>query len=110
MDIIEYKDFEKVKMVLGTITEAEIVPKSAKLIKLTVSFGELGVRQIVSGIKEFYPEADGLVGVQAVFLVNLQPREIFGLKSEGMLLGAQAGDNFSLLRTDKKLPDGSLIT
>jgi methionyl-tRNA synthetase len=85
---ISFEDFQKVDIRAGKITAAEPVPKSEKLLKLTVDFGEIGFRQVVAGIaKSYSPER--LVGNTAAFVVNLAPRKIMGLESHGMILAAE---------------------
>jgi methionyl-tRNA synthetase len=90
MDTISYDDFLKVELVVGTITKAEAVPKSEKLLKLEVYFGEtVGYRVIMAGIaKDFKPEY--ITGFQVVGVLNLAPRKMMGVESHGMLL---AGHN-----------------
>ncbi|QHV93711.1 methionine--tRNA ligase [Spirosoma endbachense] len=87
---ITYDDFAKMDIRIGTITEAERVPKSDKLLKLKVDDG-LGGRQILSGIaKHFSPEE--VIGKQVTFLANLAPRKMMGLESQGMILMAEDRD------------------
>ena len=89
-DEIVYDDFAKMDIRIGTITEAERVPKSDKLLKLQVNDG-LGGRQILSGIaKHFSPE--DLIGKQVTFLANLAPRKMMGHESAGMILMAEDCD------------------
>ncbi|PID83540.1 methionine--tRNA ligase subunit beta [Candidatus Campbellbacteria bacterium] len=105
-DKITFDDFAKVEIKLGEIEEAEKVEKSDKLLKLKVSFGR-EKRQIVSGIaKDYKPEE--LVGKKATFVTNLAPREIFGLESDGMILGVSDKENgFSILSPEKDVKTGS---
>lgn len=96
MSEIVFDDFLKVDMRVGTIVSAERVPKSDKLLKLQVKFGELGERQIVAGIgKDYEPEA--IVGLQIVAVVNLAPRKLMGLESNGMILASQGEAKLSLV-------------
>ena len=89
---IQYDDFAKVQLRVGTITEAAPVEKSKKLMRLQVDLGD-EKRQILAGIKEHYtPET--LVGRQIVVVVNLAPREVIrGEVSNGMLLAASDASN-----------------
>ena len=83
-DIITFEDFAKVDLRIGTIIEAEKMPKANKLLVLKVDTG-IDVRTIVSGIAEhFTPEE--VVGKRVTVLVNLAPRALRGVESEGMLL------------------------
>lgn len=88
-DVISFEDFLKVDVRAGWIESAERVPKSDKLLKLSVDFGPLGKRQILAGIgKQYSPET--VTGEMAAFVVNLAPRKMMGLESHGMIM---AGDN-----------------
>ncbi len=84
---ISFDDFVKVELRVGEIIACEAVPKSSKLLKETVKFGE-ETRTIVSGIaKHFKPE--DMVGKKVVFVTNLAPRKVCGIVSEGMILAAE---------------------
>lgn len=106
---INYEDFAKLEIKIGTILSAEIVPEADRLLKLTVDFGEEEPRQIVSGIREFFDDIDVLIGKQSPFITNMEPRTIRGLESQGMILAAGDGDIFSVLSPDKKLSSGTLV-
>jgi len=83
-DTITYDDFSKLDMRVGTIVEAEKIPKADKLLRLKVDTG-LDVRTIVSGIAQsFSPEE--IIGKQVTVLVNLAPRKLRGVESQGMIL------------------------
>lgn len=87
LNTIQFKDFEKVELRVGTITHVETIEKSDKLYKLTVDFGEFGNRTICSGVRnQFKPEE--LLNKQGVFVFNLEPRTMLGIPSEGMMLFA----------------------
>lgn len=105
--LITYEDFAKMDIRMGTILSAERVPETDKLLKCTIDFGELGTRVIVSGIAEHYTPED-LVGKQCPYVVNLTPREIRGIESEGMLL-AVPDDGIALLHSNKKVSSGAKI-
>ena len=85
-----FDDFEKMDIRTATVLEAERVPKTDKLLKLTIDTG-LDRRVIVSGIAEYYAPED-MVGKQICILANLQPRVIRGIESCGMILMAKQGD------------------
>lgn len=105
-DKITFDDFTKVEIKLGEIKEAEKVEKSDKLLKLKVAFGK-EERQIVSGIAKDY-KVEELIGKKATFVTNLAPREIFGLESDGMILGISDKKNgFSILSPEKDIESGS---
>lgn len=106
---ITYDDFVKLDIRIGTITEAERVPKSDKLLKLRVDDG-MGGRQILSGIaKHFTPEE--LVGKQVTFLANLTPRKMMGLESQGMILMAEDRDgSLAFLPPHKPIWNGGPVS
>ncbi len=108
-ETISYDDFAKLDIRIGTITEAERVPKSDKLLKLRVDDG-LGGRQILSGIaKHFSPEE--LIGKQVTFLANLAPRKMMGHESEGMILMAEDADgSLAMLPPSKPVWNGGGVS
>lgn len=111
--VIKYEDFSKMDIRIGTIQVVEPVPDTDKLLKCTVNFGTLGTRTIVSGIKEFR-NPESLVGLQVPYIVNLEPRVIKGVESQGMLLamsfdGATPGTGFALMHPDMEVPPGTCI-
>ena len=89
-DTITFDDFTKLDMRVGTIIEAEKMPKAKKLLVLKVDTG-LDIRTIVSGIAEsFSPE--NIIGKKVTVLVNLAPRALRGVESEGMILMTENAD------------------
>jgi methionyl-tRNA synthetase len=84
-EFISIEDFAKLDLRIGTIVQCEIVTGSDKLVKSQVDFGDLGMRQVLSGIRKAYSPED-LVGKQALFVVNLKPRKMMGHDSQGMML------------------------
>ena len=108
-EIINYEDFAKLDIALGVITAVEIVEDADKLLKLAVDVGEETPRQIISGIREFFEDPQVLVGRQCPFLINLQPRVIRGLESQGMILAAENEGIFALLNPHNTLPAGTRI-
>ncbi|MBI2314801.1 methionine--tRNA ligase subunit beta [Candidatus Daviesbacteria bacterium] len=105
--MITIEDFAKVELKVGTILEAEEIAGSLKLLRLKVDLGEETPRQILSGIKEWYKSSQ-LVGKQAVFITNLEPRMIMGFESQGMIL-ATDDEKPILLKPSKKVPAGTKI-
>ncbi len=116
MDYVNYDEFKKMDMRVGTIKAVEPVPETDKLLKFQIDFGDMvpeednenaesgevvegeekkmipKFRQIVSGIHEFYPEYEKLVGKQVLYIVNLEPRTIKGVESNGMLMAVDGKD------------------
>ena len=103
-----FDDFQKMDIRVSTILEAEKVAKTKKLLKLTVDTG-IDKRTIVSGIAEhFTPEE--LVGQQVLVLVNLQPRELKGILSQGMILMAEdATGKLRLVQPSEAVKPGSMV-
>ncbi len=106
--LITIDKFFETKLKIGTVLEAEEVPKSKKLLLLKVDLGEKEPRQIVAGIKEYY-SADSLIDTQVCVVANLKPAKIMGLKSEGMLLAAKDDEGLSLVRPESKKKSGSSV-
>jgi len=92
-----YDDFKKVEMKVGEIISAEKVEKSEKLLKLSVNFGEVANRQVISGIAAAYPDPSVLVGKKFIFVTNLEPRSIMGLESQAMILASKNEAGLSLV-------------
>ena len=108
--MINYEDFKKVEMKVGEIKEVELIEGSDKLLKLKVLFGE-EERQILSGIRKFFDDYNVLVGKKVPFVINLEPRKMMGLESQGMILAVNDDEgNFSLLEVDSKIKSGSSVS
>ncbi len=105
---ITYDDFAKMQFQVGEIIACEEVKKSKKLLCSQVKIGSQ-VRQIVSGIKAYY-KPEEMVGKKVMVLVNLAPRKMAGVMSEGMLLCAEdAQGNLALMTPEKPMPSGAEI-
>ena len=107
MEYIRYEDFKKMDMRIGWIRFVEPVEGTDKLLRCEVDFGEKeseevpfekeeyqgrDVRQIVSGIREYFPEYENLVGKKVLYILNLEPRKIRGVMSYGMLMAVDGPD------------------
>lgn len=103
---IAFEDFQKMDIRIATVLEAERVPKTKKLLKLTVDTG-IDTRTIVSGIAEHYAPEE-VVGRQVCVLVNLAPRDLKGIASQGMVLMAEDADGkLVFVRPDVAVQSGS---
>ncbi len=107
-NLIEIGQFFETSLKVGTVVEAEEVPKSKKLLKLQVDLGEASLRQVVAGIKEFYSPEE-LKGTQVCVVANLKPAKLMGMMSEGMLLAAKDEDGLCLVRPEKPKKAGTPI-
>ena len=105
---IDIDIFAKVEITNGKILSAETIEGSEKLLKLMVDFREESPRQILSGIRKYFPDEQILVGKKCLFVTNLEPRTMMGMESNGMLfaLSDDAG-NFSLLEPNDSIPEGT---
>ncbi len=103
-----FEEFEKMDIRTATVLEAERVPKTDKLLKLTIDTG-IDRRVIVSGIAEYYaPEA--MVGRQICILANLKPRIIRGIESRGMILMAKQGDgSMRFITPQEAVSNGAIV-
>jgi len=105
--MVNFEDFKKLEIKIGKVLNAKKVEDADKLLKLEVEFSS-EKRQIISGIAEFYKPED-LVGKEFPFIVNLEPRTIRCLESQGMILAVDTGESVVLLNPDKEVPPGSII-
>ena len=106
-NIITIDDFENVCLRVGEIKECEKIKKAKKLLKLKLDDGR-GIRQIVSGIAQYY-SPDELIGRKVIFVANLAPAMLCGEESQGMLLAADAGDDVRVVFLDPDIPNGSTV-
>jgi tRNA-binding protein len=106
--LITSQDLEKIDIRVGTIESVEEVPNSDKLVALRVNFGD-HKRTILSGMKQERANLREIEGKQALFVVNLEPRKMRGVLSEGMLfdIGYADGVKPALATPEHSVPDGS---
>lgn len=107
--VIGIEEFAKLDLRIGVVVECEFVEGSDKLLRFALDAGELGRRQIFSGIRAGYPDPAALVGRKVVFIANLAPRKMrFGI-SEGMVLSAGGDDGLFLLDADAGAQAGMTV-
>jgi len=105
---VNFNDFEKIDIRIATIKAAEAVPKTKKLLKLTLDTG-LDERTVVSGIAEYY-NPEKIIGKQVCLLANLAPREIKGIMSQGMILMAEDKDgSLAFVSPEKMIGSGGAV-
>ena len=111
-EMIDFDTFAKADYRAVKILECEAVPKSKKLLKFTLDDGTDRKRTILSGIHEFY-EPEDLIGKTAIAIVNLPPRKMMGIDSEGMLISAvheeDGHEGLNLLMVDDRIPAGAKL-
>ena len=105
---ITIADVDKLDVRVGTISLVEEIPDSKKLMKLTVDFGDHS-RSIVAGIKKERDNPKEIEGLQALFVVNLQPQTLAGVTSEGMVFDIGYADKLVpvLATPEKEVPNGT---
>lgn len=111
-DVITYDDFDKLDIRAGRIVRVEDVPKSKKLVALTVDFGDFE-RTIVSAMYEDRDDPHALEGLQGLFVVNLAPRKMAGIMSEGMVLEVGYEDGvhpLPLVVPEFEVPNGARLS
>ena len=104
---ISLKEFQKVDIRVGTIESVDPIDKADKLVKIRVNFGTHH-RQVLAGIKTERADPGEIIGRQALFVVNLEPREMMGELSEGMLFDLGYADDITpvLAVPERPVPDG----
>ncbi len=100
--------FKKIDLRVGVVKSCERIPGTTKLLRLIVDLGELGDRQLVAGIGEYY-KPEELVGKYIVVVANLEPKRIRGVVSQGMLLAAESDGKPVLLTVAEPVKPGSKI-
>jgi methionine--tRNA ligase beta chain len=106
--MITFEEFKKIDLRVVKIIKAEKVESSEKLIKPVVDGGE-EKRQIIAGIGKYYKPED-LIGREIIMVWNLEPKILFGLESQGMLLAARNGEEPIILIPEKEAPVGAKVS
>ena len=111
-EMVDFDTFAKSDFRAVKILDCEAVPKSKKLLKFTLDDGVRKDRVILSGIHEYY-EPEQLIGKTAIAIVNLPPRKMMGMASEGMLISAvheeDGHEGLNLLMVDNRIPAGAKL-
>lgn len=105
--MINYEEFQNIDLRVAKIIKAEKIEKSEKLLKIEIDIGE-DKRQIVAGIGKVY-SPENLVGKEVVIVANLEPKELMGIESQGMILAASVEGEPVLLIPEKDVPPGTKI-
>ncbi|MGZ7899430.1 methionine--tRNA ligase [Ligilactobacillus salivarius] len=108
-DEIKFDKFDKVELKVAEIKEVSKVEGADKLLKFRLDAGDKGDRQILSGIAQWYPNPEELVGKKVIAVTNLKPRKMRGEVSQGMLLSAEFGETVQLITVSENIPNGSLV-
>lgn len=105
--MVTFDDFMKLDIRIGTVTAADKVPGADKLIRLELDMGG-ETRQVVAGMAPAYAPEE-FIGKQVPILVNLEPRKLRGIESQGMILAADVEGKPVMLIPDKEVPPGSVV-
>jgi methionine--tRNA ligase beta chain len=105
--MITFDDFKKMDMRIGKVLSAEKIEGTDKLMKIEIDLGT-EKRQLVAGIADMY-EPHSLIGKEIPVLMNLEPREIRGIESQGMILAVDVGGKPVIMHPDREVPPGSII-
>ena len=108
-DEIKFDKFDKVELKVAEIKEVSKVEGADKLLKFRLDAGDEGDRQILSGIAQWYPNPEELVGKKVIAVTNLKPRKMRGEVSQGMLLSVEFGETVQLITVSENIPNGSLV-
>jgi len=106
---ISYEEFSKMDLRIGKIIKVEKVKGSDNLIKLSIDVGDNQIKTAVAGIAKYY-KPEELVGQQLIVITNLEPRRIFGIESEVMILAAQDEKNVVFLQPEKPVKNGAKVS
>ncbi|WP_319543505.1 methionine--tRNA ligase [uncultured Pseudodesulfovibrio sp.] len=106
---IEFEDFQKLDLRVGTVKEVEKHPDADRLLLVRVDTGDAELRQVVAGIADFF-SPDDLVGRQVVVVANLKPRKLRKQLSQGMILAVKTEDGMQLLTPSGEVPAGSKVS
>jgi len=106
--MVTFEEFKKLDLRVGKIIKAEKINGSEKLLRLEVDTGK-EKRQLVAGIGKFY-NPEEIIGKEIIVIANLEPKIIFGIESQGMLLAANVDGQPVILTPDKEVPAGTKIT
>jgi len=108
INVITYEDFKKIELKVAKVLEAERMEGSEKLLKLKLDLGEAEPRQVIAGIGKNY-DPEKLLGKEIIIVANLEPRQLMGLESNGMLLAADSANGPVILMPEKEVEPGILI-
>lgn len=107
-DVITYEDFTKIDLRVGEVVKVEKMDRTDKLLRLTVNFGAIGQRTILSGIAPWYNSSQ-VNDKKFIFVVNLLPRKMMGEESQGMIVCADIDGKAKIIPVSKAIPAGSVV-
>ncbi len=106
--MVTFDDFKKLDIRIGEVISVEKIPNTDKLLKFIFDIGD-EKRQIIAGMADFFSDISSLIGKEMPLLVNIEPMEFKGHKSEGMIIAADVDGKPILLHPEKEIPAGSMV-
>lgn len=106
--MVSFNDFKKLEIKIGKVISAEKIDGADKLVKMVFDFG-IEQRQIVAGIAEYFSDVSVLIGKEMPVLTNLEPKNLKGHESNGMILAADDSGKPVLLNPEREVPPGSIV-
>jgi len=107
---IKYEDFDKIELKVAEVIDCQKVKGADKLLQFRLAAGDDQDRQILSGVAEFYPDPQVLIGKKVVIVANLKPRKMRGQVSQGMILSAEDTEGrLEIVDAPKGMPNGAII-
>lgn len=106
---VNFKQFEKLELKVAEVMDCDFLAGADKLLKFRLACGDDQDRQILSGIREFYPDPSYFIGKKVAIVANLKPREMRGEISQGMILSAEHDGKLTVITLPENLPNGSLL-
>ncbi len=107
--MITIDDFQKLEIKIGRVKSVERVEDADKLLKFIFDIGNGEERQILAGVAEYYADLNALIGKEMPLLLNLKPRKLRGLESQGMMLAIDSNGSIALLHPDLEVDPGSTV-
>lgn len=106
---IKYEDFDKVELKVAEVIDCRKVEGADKLLKFRLDAGDKDHRQILSGVAEWYPNPEELIGKKVVIVANLKPRKMRGEISQGMILSAEKDGKLQVIEAPLEAENGSEV-
>lgn len=108
---IKYDVFDRMELKVAEVVDCKKVENADKLLQFRLDAGDKGHRQILSGVAEWYPNPEELIGMKVLIVANLKPRKMRGQVSQGMILSAEDADgNLQIIEAPKEMPNGSIVS
>ena len=106
---VNFEQFIQTEIKVAEVIDVDFVKGSNKLLQFRLDAGDKGHRQVLSGIAQYYPQPEKLIGKKVLVVANLKPRKMMGLVSQGMILSAEYDDQLELIFAPENATNGSLI-